>query len=82
MTIELLTHPEQMDKVMQYIKQGLSKIEGRGGGFKEVLERFCLRYWKLRGKRVQQPCTQKQLFALHTFGSQSGLTKHKIRVQL
>ena len=65
---------EQLDKVMQDIKQGLSKTEGRGDGFKEVLER--LRYWKLRGKRVQKPCTQQQLFAFPTFGSQSGLTKH------
>ena len=83
--------PERLGKVTaEYrevtndIERGLSQSKTGESGFVAAVEKFCSNYWRLRGQQVRPPSTQQRLLcALHTFGSNAGITKHKrkIRVQ-
>ena len=72
-----------LHQVIQDMNKGLRESQFGTDGFLTAIETFCSNYWKLRGHRAHTPCTQQRLLsALHTFGGQMEVRKHKQRIRV
>ena len=80
-TIE--TVKTSLNEVMVDLEIGLAPNMTNNDGYLIAVKKFCENYWKCRGKSTHPPTKQQRLVsALHTFGSHTGITKHRQRIRV
>ncbi|XP_062508680.1 uncharacterized protein LOC134184922 [Corticium candelabrum] len=80
-TIE--TVKTSLNEVMVDLETGLAPNMTNNDDYLTAVKKFCENYWKCRGKSTHPPTKQQRLVsALHTFGSHTGITKHRQRIRV